>query len=100
MYSNQTLKYPQKISGEEKMAKVISTKVDEKTDNVLEAIAEELSVSKSWIINQALKQYIGRYEDQLSDMRIASIGETVNHEDIKREYGLQSPVGRKGLQRA
>lgn len=82
------------------MAKVISTKIEEKTDTVLEAMAEELSVSKSWIINQALKQYIGRYEDQLSDMRIASLGEIKDHEEIKKEYGLQSPVGRKGLQRA
>ena len=71
------------------MAKVISTKVEEKTDTVLEAMAEELGVSKSWIINQALKQYIGRYEDQLSDMRIASIGETMAHEDVKKEYGLR-----------
>ncbi|MDA8088161.1 MAG: ribbon-helix-helix protein, CopG family [Nitrospiraceae bacterium] len=70
------------------MAKVISTKVEEKTDEVLEAMAEELSVSKSWIINQALKQYISRYDAQLSDLRIASIGETVDHEDIKKEYGL------------
>ena len=81
------------------MTKVISTKVEEKTDKVLEAMAAELDVSKSWIINQALKQYIGRYDDHLSDVRIASIGETVNHEDVRKEYGIQNRMGRKGVQR-
>ncbi|MDA8091984.1 MAG: ribbon-helix-helix protein, CopG family [Actinomycetota bacterium] len=71
------------------MAKVISTKVEEETDKALEAMAAELSVTKSWIVNQALRQYIGRYEAQLSDMRIASIGETIAHEDVMQEYELR-----------
>lgn len=80
-----------------KMTKVISTKVEEKTDKVLEAMAAELDVSKSWIINQALKQYIGRYDDHLSDVRIASIGQTISHEDIRKEYGIQNRLGRKSV---
>ena len=79
------------------MSKVISTKVEEKTDEVLEAMAAELDVSKSWIINQALKQYIGRYDDHLSDVRIASIGQTISHEDIRKEYGIQNRMGQKGV---
>ncbi len=80
------------------MTKVISAKVEEKTDKVLESMAAELSVSKSWIVNQALKQYIGRYDDHLSDIRIASIDETISHEDVRKEYGLQNKMGHKGLQ--
>ena len=80
------------------MSKVISTKVEEKTDKVLESMAAELSVSKSWIVNQALKQYIGRYDNHLSDIRIASIDETISHEDVRKEYGLQTKMGHKGLQ--
>lgn len=70
------------------MSKVISTKIDESTDRLLEKIAGELDVSKSWIVQQALKQYIERYDSYLSDIRIASLGETKSHEEVLKEYGL------------
>lgn len=70
------------------MSKVISTKIDKGTGDLLERIASELSVTKSWIVNQALKQYLERYDIYLSDTRIASIGETVSHKDVLKEYGL------------
>lgn len=72
------------------MSKVISTKVDDKTDELLEAIAAELDVTKSWVITQALKQYIGKYDIHLADLRIASLHDTVDHEDVLKEYGLQN----------
>lgn len=71
------------------MSKVISTKVDTNTDEALESMANALDVSKSWIVNQALKQYIQRYDDYLSDVRIASIAETVGHDDVLKEYALK-----------
>jgi predicted transcriptional regulator len=81
------------------MGSVISTKVDDRINELLEKLAKELNVSKSWIIQQAIMQYLDRYDDYLSDIRIASIGETVSHEDVLEEYGLQDRMGHKSLQR-
>jgi predicted transcriptional regulator len=81
------------------MDSVISTKVDDRINGLLEKLAKELNVSKSWIIQQAIMQYLDRYDDYLSDIRIASIGKTVSHEDVLEEYGLQDRMGHKSLQR-
>jgi len=70
------------------MSKVISTKVDDELDRALGQISDDLKVSKSWIVQQALRQYIERYDESLSDLRIASLGKTTAHEDVLREYGL------------
>lgn len=70
------------------MSKVISTKVDEKTSDLIEAMAGELDVTKSWIVNQALRQYLVRYDEYISDIRIASLQQLKQHEDIKKEYAL------------
>jgi|GEM_PF-744214 predicted transcriptional regulator len=80
------------------MGSVISTKVDDRINELLEKLAKELNVSKSWIIQQAIMQYLDRYDDYLSDIRIASIRETVSHEDVLEEYGLQDRMGHKSLQ--
>jgi len=39
---------------------------------------------------QAIEQYIERYDEVLSDMRIATLKEGKNHQDILKEYGLLS----------
>ncbi|MEO5358603.1 MAG: ribbon-helix-helix domain-containing protein [Nitrospirae bacterium YQR-1] len=56
----------------------------------LEFYAQQLQVSKSWIVQQALKQYFDKYDEHLSDMRIASLSESISHEDVLKEYGLSS----------
>lgn len=66
----------------------ISAKVDSAIGDLLNRYAKELHVSKSWIIQQALKQYFERYDEHLSDIRIASLSETVSHEDVLEEHGL------------
>ena len=70
------------------MSKVISTKIDDQTDSMLGRMALELDVSKSWVVQQAIKQYLERYDTYLSDVRIASIGETKSHKAVLKEYGL------------
>jgi predicted transcriptional regulator len=70
------------------MGKVLSTKVDDELDRALGKISDDLKVSKSWIVQQALRQYIERYDESLSDLRIASLGKTIPHEDVLREHGL------------
>ncbi|MBF0466454.1 MAG: CopG family transcriptional regulator [Nitrospirae bacterium] len=72
-----------------KLAKVtISAKVDSSIVDSLEGYAKELQVSKSWIVQQALKQYFDKYDEHLSDMRIASLTEGISHDDVLTEYGL------------
>jgi predicted transcriptional regulator len=70
------------------MSKVISTKIDDQTDEILGKMADELDVSKSWVVQQAIKQYLERYDTYLSDVRIASISETKSHNEVLKEYGL------------
>lgn len=70
------------------MSKVISTKVDDNISDLIEAMAGELNVTKSWIVNQALRQYLDRYDEYISDIRIASLGQVKQHKDIKGEYAL------------
>jgi predicted transcriptional regulator len=70
------------------VSKVISTKIDDKTDEILGKMAGELDVSKSWVVQQAIKQYLERYDSYLSDVRIASLSETKGHKTILKEYGL------------
>lgn len=67
---------------------IISAKIDKGMSDTLCLCAQELQVSKSWIIQQALKQYFDKYEEHIADMRIASIGESISHEDVLKEYGL------------
>ena len=66
----------------------ISAKVNRSISTLLNSYARELQVSKSWIIQQALKQYFERYDEHLSDIRIASLSEAVSHEDVLEEHGL------------
>ncbi len=69
---------------------IISAKVDKTVFDALNGYAKELQVSKSWIVQQALKQYFDKYDEHLSDMRIASLSESISHEDVLKEYGLSS----------
>ncbi len=69
---------------------IISAKVDVDIIESLEFYAQQLQVSKSWIVQQALKQYFDKYDEHLSDMRIASLSESISHEDVLKEYGLSS----------
>ncbi|WP_420266584.1 ribbon-helix-helix protein, CopG family [Candidatus Magnetominusculus dajiuhuensis] len=72
-----------------KAAKVmISAKVDRSVFDTLDVYAKELQVSKSWIVQQALKQYFDKYDEYLGDMRVASLSEGISHEDVLKEYGL------------
>lgn len=72
---------------------IISAKVDKEINVVLSEYARELQLSKSWIIQQALEQYFLRYDEYLSDMRIASLSKGVPHEEILKEYGVSDKVG-------
>lgn len=67
----------------------ISAKITHSINSLLNSYARELQVSKSWIIQQALRQYFERYDEHLSDLRIASLSETVSHEEVLEEYGVQ-----------
>ena len=81
--------YVKLIKEENKVGKaIITTTIDRETKEKIEEIAKELNVSKSWLIQQAVEQYIERYDEYLSDMRIASLKEGKKHKDILKEYGL------------
>ncbi|WP_420264361.1 ribbon-helix-helix protein, CopG family [Candidatus Magnetominusculus dajiuhuensis] len=67
---------------------MISAKVDRNVFDTLDVYAKELQVSKSWIVQQALKQYFDKYDEYLGDMRVASLSEGISHEDVLKEYGL------------
>ncbi len=76
------------------MGKVmISAKIDESINERLNEYAKELQLSKSWIIQQALKQYLDRYDEYLSDFRISSLSEGIPHEEVLKEYGLSDKMG-------
>ena len=68
---------------------IITTTVNSEIKKRIEEIAKELNVSKSWVIQQAVEQYIERYDEYLSDMRIASLKEGKSHKNILKEYGLR-----------
>ena len=70
------------------MSKVISAKIDDKTDDMLAMISTELKVSKSWVVNQALDYYLERYDELLSDHVLATMKETIPHEKVLKEFGL------------
>jgi len=58
------------------MAKsVVSVSLNSNLINFLDKYSKELNVSKSWIINQALQNYLDRIDESLSDMRIATLSE-------------------------
>ena len=67
---------------------VLSTSISSEAKRKIEKMAKELNVSKSWLVQQAIEQYIERYDEVLSDMRIATLKEGKNHQDILKEYGL------------
>jgi len=69
---------------------VLSTSISSEAKRKIEKMAKELNVSKSWLVQQAIEQYIERYDEVLSDMRIATLKEGKNHQDILKEYGLLS----------
>jgi len=69
---------------------VLSTSISSEAKRKIEKMAKELNVSKSWLVQQAIEQYIERYDEVLSDMRIATLKEEKNHQDILKEYGLLS----------
>lgn len=75
------------MTGVEK--EMISAKVDKKLKQLLDEYAAEIQVSRSWVVQQALKHYFDRYDESISDMRIASLAETISHEDVLKEYGIQ-----------
>ena len=66
----------------------LSAKIDSSLGLSIAQYAKELQVSKSWIVQQALRQYFERYDEYLVDTRIASIGETISHDTLLNEYHL------------
>ena len=70
------------------MSKVISAKIDDRTDEMLALISSELKVSKSWVVNQALDYYLQRYDELLSDHILATMKETIPHEKVLKEFDL------------
>ncbi|HCL57400.1 MAG TPA: hypothetical protein DHW82_10390 [Spirochaetia bacterium] len=68
--------------------KSLSVVLDEKSLKMVEYFAENIHVSKSWVINQAVHKYFKDFEETLSDQRIASLSKTISHEEILKEYGL------------
>ncbi|MBF0337269.1 MAG: hypothetical protein HQL05_05505 [Nitrospirae bacterium] len=74
---------------------VISTEIDidKEVFDLLSTYAKEWQVSENWIIQKALTEYLfDKYDEDLSDMRIASLSEadSIAHEDVLKEYGLSS----------
>lgn len=72
---------------------MISAKVDTVINDCLINYSKELQLSKSWIIQQALQQYFTKYDEYLSDVRIASLSEGIPHEEVLKEYGLSDKMG-------
>ncbi|MCD4818070.1 MAG: ribbon-helix-helix domain-containing protein [Candidatus Cloacimonetes bacterium] len=69
------------------MAKnIMSFNLDNNLVNFLDKYSKELQVSKSWIVKQALQQYFDKFDEYLSDLRIASLSEEKSHEEILEEY--------------
>jgi len=71
------------------MAKnVMSFNLDNNLSIFLDKYSKELQVSKSWIVKQALRQYFEKFDEYLSDIRIASLTEEKSHEKVLEEYDI------------
>lgn len=80
------------------MAKrIITFQIDEELNKKLEKIAKGTELSKSWIIKQAIKQYIDRFDELFSDIRIATLKEGKNHQEILKEYGISDKMGQESV---
>ncbi|MBC8386008.1 MAG: ribbon-helix-helix protein, CopG family [Candidatus Cloacimonetes bacterium] len=75
------------------MKKIMSFNLDNNLTVYLDKYAKELQVSKSWIVKQALRQYFEKFDEYLSDIRIASLTEEKSHEKVLEEYGISNQVG-------
>ena len=71
------------------MAKsIMSFNLDNNMMHFLDKYSKELHVSRSWIVKQALRSYFEKFDEYISDMRIASVSEEKSHEEVLEEYGL------------
>lgn len=69
-------------------SKIITLQIDGEMNEKLNKIAEELDLPKSWVVKQAIKQYLERYDEFLSDIRISTLEEGKTHKEVLKEYGL------------
>ncbi|MCM8820689.1 MAG: ribbon-helix-helix domain-containing protein [Candidatus Omnitrophica bacterium] len=69
-------------------SKIITLQIDAEMNEKLDRITEELDLSKSWVVKQAIKQYLERYDEILSDIRISTIEEGKTHKKLLKEYGI------------
>ncbi|MDD3725723.1 MAG: ribbon-helix-helix domain-containing protein, partial [Candidatus Ratteibacteria bacterium] len=63
-------------------AKIITFQIDDELNKKLDRITKELDLPKSWIIKQAIKQYLVRYDESLSDIRISTLEEGKTHKEV------------------
>ncbi|MCM8761839.1 MAG: ribbon-helix-helix domain-containing protein [Candidatus Omnitrophica bacterium] len=69
-------------------SKIITLQIDAEMNEKLDRITKELDLSKSWVVKQAIKQYLERYDEILSDIRISTIEEGKTHKELLKEYGI------------
>jgi len=70
------------------MLNTVSIRLDNTLISFLDKYSQELKVSKSWIVRQALQNYFDKLDENLSDMRIETLSKGKSHKEVLREYGL------------
>lgn len=68
--------------------KIITVQIDSELNEKLNKMIKKFDLPKSWVIKQAIKQYLDRYDESLSDIRISTLEEGKNHKEVLKEYGL------------
>jgi len=70
---------------------LITARVEQDIVDGFNALSKDLEVNKTWLIKNALRSYLERYDELLSDYRIASrIGDGIPLEEVMREYGMEA----------
>ena len=73
----------------------VNIRLSEQLNNQLSSIAKTLSLPKSYLIREAIKNYINELEEDTKDLTIAekvlasSTGKTLSFEEIEKKYGLE-----------
>lgn len=78
-----------------KAAKVLlAIKVEREIIEEFERLANDIEADKAWLIRNALRSYIERFDVLLADYRIASnIKENnVPLEEVLKEYGMEDSI--------